>query len=116
MSQKSPLFFESWDDLVSTLFSREPQPPRSIQLEFTNDADSHAIFQTLGRLLTHGIVYLYGHDSDRNEIDVHKIQQYMASIGWHVVINPTHPSDYPRALPWSLTLPTYQVQVIFEPL
>lgn len=113
--------FESDDlnDMIEKIFTPIPSPPHSIQLEITNASDSHALFKTLGQILTHGIVYLYGNEYlDTKNLNIDKLQQYMASIGWKCVLDPISPEKHPRALPYQLVIPTGvdRVRVIFEPL
>lgn len=107
------------NDMIEKIFTPIPSPPQSIQLEITNASDSHAVFKTLGQILTHGIVYLYGDDRlNQTKLDIDKLQQYMASIGWKCVLDPISPENHPRALPYQLVIPTGvdRVRVIFEPL
>ena len=113
--------------LVEKVFTPRPQPPHSLQLEIVNGHDQYAIFRTLGQLLTHGIVHLYGPEvGDLSHLDVPRLQQYMASVGWTCILNPSATRTYhPQALPWILRIPvgdhsdarnrTY-VNVVFEPL
>jgi hypothetical protein len=102
------------DDLVKRVFGSTPLPPHSIQLEITNATDIHAVFKTLGQLLTHGLVYMYGENVNLQDIDVAKVQQYLASVGWKAVLNPVDPKQYPRALPYQLVISG--IRVIFEPI
>jgi hypothetical protein len=102
------------DELVSRVFGSTPLPPHSIQLEITNATDNHAVFQTLGQLLTHGLVYMYGENINLQDIDIVKVQQYLASVGWKAVLNPTDPNKHPRALPYQLVIG--DIRVIFEPI
>jgi hypothetical protein len=106
------------NDMIEKIFTPTPNPPHSIQLEITNASDSHAVFKTLGQLLTHGIVYLYGNDYKTTALDIDRLQQCMASIGWKFVLNPISPEQHPRALPYQLVIPIGMdnVRVIFEPL
>jgi hypothetical protein len=109
------------DELVRRVFTPMPQPPHSIQLELLNAAStttSHAIFQTLGQLLTHGIVYLYGTNVNIEDVNIKRLQQYLASVGWRAIVNPSSAYQYPKALPYLLyiTLQNKSIKVAFEPL
>lgn len=108
----------SVDELVSRVFTPIPSPPHSIQLEILNAQNSHDIFRTLGQLLTYGVVFLYGNNVCLNDIDTHRLQQYMASVGWKIILDPKSSTDHPRALPYLLCIPNgdLYVNVIFEPL
>ena len=109
--------FNSIDKLVRRVFTRVPQAPNSIQIEIVNDNNQHAVFKTLGLLLTHGIEHLYGENVQFEFIDIDRVKQYMASVGWNAVINPKSQKDYPRALPYMLRIPCNEIyfNVIFEP-
>lgn len=104
------------DHLVQLVFGQEPLPPRSIQLEIDNADSPHDVFQTLGQLLTHGIVYLYGQTASKHP-DMDKLQQYLASVGWRAIVNPSSCKNYPRALPYLLSIPSNNsfIRVAFEP-
>ena len=103
------------DRLVQLVFGQDPRPPHSIQLEIDNAKDPHDIFRTLGQLLTHGILFLYGEDTSR--VDMEKLQQYLASVGWKAVVNPSSSDHHPQALPYVLVIPMHHhfVRVAFEP-
>lgn len=106
--------FEGVEDLVEELFSQPPKPPASIQLEILNtSSNTHDVFRTLGQILTHGLVYLYGPDPSFEQIDLSLVQQYMHSIGWHPVVNPKNPKAHPRALPYQLVISNWRI--VFEP-
>ena len=114
MSRLNNIDLNNIDELVYRVFTVQPQPPSSIQLEIINGKNSHDIFKTLGLLLTHGIQYIYG--EQYNDIDIPRIQKYIASVGWNVIINPGAVEDYPHALPFMLKIPCGKVyfNVIFE--
>ena len=114
------------DRLVQLVFGQDPRPPHSIQLEIDNakdpttgrvptSSDSHDIFRTLGQLLTHGVLFLYGEET--SHVDVEKLQQYLASVGWKAIMNPSSPENHPQALPYVLAIPMHDhfVRVAFEP-
>lgn len=107
------------EHLVKLVFGQEPRPPHSIQLEIDDANNPHDIFRTLGQLLTHGILFLYGEEeSTASVVDIEQIQRYLASIGWKAIINPSSPENHPRVLPYVLAIPIHQtcIRVAFEPL
>jgi hypothetical protein len=108
----------SIDELVNKVFTYQPQAPSSIQLEIINGKNSHDIFKTLGLLLTHGIQYMYGENLQFDNIDIPRIQKYIASVGWKAIINPNSVDDHQNALPYMLRIPCGKVyfNVIFEAL
>jgi len=106
------------DQLIQTVFGQGPLPPHAIQLELdSSHATPRDVFRTLGQLLTHGIVFLYGEEAAG--LDVTILQQYMASVGWRAIVNPRCHADHPQALPYVLVIPTgtpgSTIRVAFEP-
>ena len=109
--------FNTIDKLVRRVFTRKPQAPNSIQIEIVNADNVHSVFKTLGLLLTHGIEHVYGENVQFEFIDIELMKEYIASVGWKVIINPKSQQDHPRALPHMLRIPCGNIyfNVIFEP-
>ena len=110
--------FGAIDKLVRRVFTKIPQAPNSIQIEIINGGtDSHAVFKTLGLLLTHGIEHVYGEDVQFEFINIDLMKKYIASVGWRAIINPKSEKEHPRALPWMLRIPCGNIyfSVVFEP-
>ena len=112
--------FGAIDKLVRRVFTKIPQAPNSIQIEIVNGAstdDNHAVFKTLGLLLTHGVEHIYGENVQFEFINIDLMKQYIQSVGWRAIINPKSQKDHPRALPWLLRIPCGNIyySVIFEP-
>ena len=113
-------------DMVAQVCSLPPQPPHSIQFEcdWTSPESTHQIFQKLGHFLTDCLVYLFGEQVDLltlSQKEIELVQNYMKSLGWQVVINPTSEMVYPKALPYVLIIPNKKpdaepIKLIFQPL
>lgn len=114
---------------IPEIFSRPPALPHSYQLQLASDIPSyetleHVVFQTLGELLTHGILFLYGNQYHLSDSDIQLLTDYLASFGFSAVFQFQpfeHPERIPRALPYILKIPcnvdkTTYCHVIFYPL
>lgn len=128
MSSIETIECDDISDIVEKVFSKPPSPPNSYRIELIDYTPDTALqtFRTLGQILTHGIVYLYGNENENVNISdltitqLKTIQDYMKSFGWVVIVNPKSYSDHPNALPHMLKIPNKEtnvyVQLIFEPL
>lgn len=112
------------EEFVHMVFSHPPMPPKSNQPQLELDS-THEMFQFLGDFFTRGTEYLFGENvsvSELSEKDIGLIQQYVNSFGWEFIINPQSAHDYPRALPWVLSIPlernhpAQRIRIVFQPL
>ena len=85
-----------YDDLVETIFSKEPDKPKSITLDFVNKLELKDLFEFLLSLFTDGCKRLFGKyennilkvnldDFSTEKID--KIKKYFLMIGFELIIN-----------------------------
>ena len=113
---------DSLPDLIDSIFSAPPPDPHRYELKIDGAQSAHDIFRSLGLILTHGMVYLWGENIRVGTLTADQIQtmqEYLHAFGWKAVINPTGPQDHPEALPHMLSLPNNDpgtfVNVVFEP-
>jgi len=101
------------EDLVNKVFSIPPPEPHQYCLNLDGAQSPHDIFRSLGQILTHGLVYLYGPEVNLLTLttsQIQTVQSYLRGFGYQALVNPKNPSDHPSALPWLLKLPTPQGQ------
>jgi len=82
----------SIDELVNNIFNKQPQPPKSIQLQFIENLSMKEIYEFLLTFFTEGAKYKFGLDkTDPNtKIDIaswtskeiNLIKEYFASISF----------------------------------
>jgi hypothetical protein len=85
-------------EFARTLFSSEPNPPNTIDLEFDIGGDASALFEVLLLIFTEGLKTMYTppiHISQVTEASIQKLMQYFASFGMDVTIEKT---DIPPVL------------------
>jgi len=85
-------------DFARTIFSSDPNPPHSIDLEFDTGGDAAALFEVLLLIFTEGLKTMYAppiHISQVTDQSIVKIMQYFASFGIELTIEKT---DVPSVL------------------
>ena len=87
MSQEMEL-----DKIIDTIFSKEPQPKFSIQLQFEN-SNVKELFEIMLMITTNGMRLQFGNPEgkvnleDLNKKDIQKFNQYMNSFGMSIFID-----------------------------
>ena len=80
------------DKVIDTIFSKEPQPKFSIQLQF-DTSDIKELFEAMLMVTTQGMRLLFGTPEgkvnlgDLKKKDILKFNQYMNSFGMSIFIN-----------------------------
>ena len=85
-------------EFARTLFSTDPKPPHSVQLEFDTDGDAPAMFEVLLLIFTEGLKTLYAPPikiSNVTEESFVKIMSHFASFGIELTVEKT---DVPPVL------------------
>lgn len=85
-------------EFARTLFSSDPSPPHTIDLEFDTGGDASALFEVLLLIFTEGLKTMYAppiHISQVTDTSIAKIMQYFASFGIELTIEKT---DIPSVL------------------
>ena len=85
------------EELVNNIFNRQPQPSKSIQLQFIENLSTREIFEFLLSFFTEGAKYKFGEDkTDPNtKVDISKwttkeldlMKEYFASISFKLNVN-----------------------------
>ena len=79
------------EKIIDTIFSKEPQPKFSIQLQFDN-TDLKELFEAMLMVTTQGMRLLYGTPEGKVNLgelkkkDIQKFNQYMNSFGMSIFI------------------------------
>ena len=79
-------------EFARTLFSSDPKPPHTVQLEFDTDGDIPALFEVLLLIFTEGLKTIYPppiHMSAITEESIIKCMSYFASFGIDLLIEKT---------------------------
>jgi len=79
-------------EFARTLFSTDPKPPHSVQLEFDTGGDIPALFEVLLLIFTEGLKTIYPppiHMSAISEESIVKCMSYFASFGMKLQIEKT---------------------------
>lgn len=84
-----------YDDLVQTIFSKQPDNPKSVTLDFVEKLELKELFEFLLSFFTDGCKILYGELENNivrvnlnklNESKVNNLKSYLASIGFELKI------------------------------
>ena len=100
------------DEFIHYLFSSEPKPKDSIQLELPNDDETkniyHHIFEQLLMIFVDGLKYFYGDSEGKvsinqlSEEDINKMNLYFQSMNYKI-----HLSIYPTIFEYQFKYPNY---------
>ena len=82
----------SVEELVWNIFNKQPQPEKSIQLQFVENLDLREMFEFGLTFFTEGAKYKYGNEKGKIEIDkltekeINIMKEYFKSIGFKLNI------------------------------
>jgi hypothetical protein len=92
--------------IAEEICSTQPRPPCSIQLVMAHDSHTDVEFEILSEFTLACMRILYGSDTtpyDLTDKDFAKLQEYVNSIGYHIIFTISDQPDY------------YQYNISFEP-
>lgn len=100
------------DEFIHYLFSSEPKPKDSIQLELCNEDETkniyHHVFEQLLMIFVDGLKYFYGDSEGKvsidqlSEQDIDKMNLYFQSMNYKI-----HLSIYPTIFEYQFKYPNY---------
>jgi hypothetical protein len=85
----------NYDDLIERIFTKVPDNPKSVTLDFVEQLSLKEIFEFLVSFFTDGSKILYGvREEDKISVDISKwtsleldmMKQYLAMIGFHLYV------------------------------
>lgn len=83
----------SVEELVWNIFNKQPQPEKSIQLQFVENLDLKEMFEFLLTFFTEGAKYRYANSEGKIELDkwkakeINLMKEYHKSIGFKLNID-----------------------------
>ncbi len=92
----------SIEEITYTIFSKQPQPSNSIQLDYSNfNLDAKELFEELLMMFTQGMKILYGNSSGKVDLinltqkDFDKVNDYFHSFGFNITYTVILPNSLP---------------------